>query len=333
ISSDPDAGGSILDVKLFYRLVGGGDFDSLTFGTTGYADEFAGDLSGFAAGSYEYYLRTRDNSGQAVYLPATAPAELYGFDVGEFCGDALGYDDGSAEYFNYAIGDQAENMKWAVKFTPTDFPFVLCGVSFAAARTVPTTEHMPVTVEILLDAGGVPGTSVWEEASGSIGNVIGGFSETTYFADVLVRDAGSVLILNSDFYVALRNADPTKNEAFGRDTDTPQAHMSYFYDDCDAAWYSEDDTGLSDNAYPGNRMIRVYGYSLLPPDLVVSRSGDDIRLDWSDTGAASYEIYSALDADGPFTTLEGTEAGTTFFDDNAVIDGEIKFYQVISVSH
>ncbi|MBU0691731.1 S8 family serine peptidase, partial [bacterium] len=128
ISSDPDAGGSILDVKLFYRLAGGGDFDSMTFGTTGYDDEFAGDLSGFAAGSYEYYLRTRDNSGLAVYVPETAPAELYGFDVGEFCGNALGYDDGSAEYFNYAIGDQAENMKWAVKFTPTDFPFVLCGV-------------------------------------------------------------------------------------------------------------------------------------------------------------------------------------------------------------
>lgn len=333
ISSDPDVGGAIMDVKLFYRLAGGGSFDSMALTTTGYANEFAADLSGFGSGSYEYYLRTRDNTGLAVYDPETAPAELYGFDAGEFCGNALGYDDGSAEYFNYAIGEQAENMRWAVKFTPTSFPFILCGVSFAAARTIPTTEHTPVTVEIMTDAGGVPGTTIWTETSGSIGNVIGGFSATTYFADVLVRDGGSVLTLNSDFYVSLRNADPTKNEAFGRDTDTPQAHMSYFYDDCDATWYSEDDTGLSNNAYPGNRMIRVYGYSLVPPELVISRSGNDIRLDWANTSAASYEIYSALDSDGPFTTLEGTETDTTFFDTDAVVSGEIKFYQVISVSH
>jgi fibronectin type 3 domain-containing protein len=330
---DPEAL-PLANVKMFFRIAETVSFDSLTLTATGNPNEFAASLSAFAAGTFEYYLRARDSGGATDYVPATAPSTYYTFDVGVFCGSVLTYDDGSAEAFNYATNDLTEEMLWAVKFTPAQFPFVLCGASFAAARTIPDTVHTPVEVTVMLANGvdGYPGDIIWQGTTGSIGNVIGGFGETTYFADVLIRDAGAVLSIESDFYIALNNIDPLKSEAFGRDTDLPNLHVSYFYDACDEQWYSEDDA-VSTNAYPGNRMIRAYGYSLVPPELVISRSSENIRLDWSNTGAASYEVYSSLDSAGPFTVLEGTTTDTTLVDMNAVTDSELKFYQVLSVSH
>jgi len=55
--------------------------------------------------------------------------------------------------------------------------------------------------------------------------------------------------------------------------------------------------------------------------------GNDIRLTWHGTSAHHYRIYSAPTADGPFDTLEGSTAGTTFNDIGAANDS-VKFYIV-----
>ena len=56
-------------------------------------------------------------------------------------------------------------------------------------------------------------------------------------------------------------------------------------------------------------------------------SGNDIRLSWQSTGAPYYRIYSAGTLSGPYTTLEGSTAGTVFLDAGAAAE-PLKFYVV-----
>ena len=64
-----------------------------------------------------------------------------------------------------------------------------------------------------------------------------------------------------------------------------------------------------------------------PTRLTAYRIGNDIRLRWRSTGAPYYRIYSAASVDGPFDTLEGTTASTTFLDLDTANE-PIKFYIV-----
>ncbi len=65
--------------KLFYRLVGAMNYDSLSLVATGNADEFSVTTPALAAGKYKYYLRSSDTSSLSRWLPASG---AYRFDVG-----------------------------------------------------------------------------------------------------------------------------------------------------------------------------------------------------------------------------------------------------------
>ena len=67
--------------------------------------------------------------------------------------------------------------------------------------------------------------------------------------------------------------------------------------------------------------------SLVPPQVVIHRSGNDIVLNWASTGAPYYKVYTAATPQGPFTTLLGTTSGTAFTDVNP-LGTLVKFYQV-----
>ncbi len=69
---------------------------------------------------------------------------------------------------------------------------------------------------------------------------------------------------------------------------------------------------------------------LTPPNVVVQRIGNDIRLNWTNTNAPAYKVYSSTNPDGPFTTLEESTADTLFVD--ADITELVKFYIVVSSS-
>lgn len=336
VASDEETMRTILSVKMFYRQDGAGPFDSLALMPTGNPEEYSANLAFLESSDYQYYLRAIDNGDSVVYLPEDAPSEVYSFDVDELCPDELAYDDGSAETYSYCGDAAGQHFLWAVKFGPVETPYILCGARFAAARTIPDEVHMPIYVAVYLadGAGGEPGTLVWEDTTGSVGNVVGGLPAGTNWAEVVIKgDLGEMLAINeTEFYIALGNTHASMLEAYGRDTGGTLAHRSYHYDPCEDTWYNEDDTGLTENALPGNRLIRARGYSLLPPsNVVVNLNGSgEIQLWWEDTGAPQYAIYSSATSDGPFTTWEGNTSETTWIDDTIVDPDGMLFYQVVA---
>jgi hypothetical protein len=177
---------------------------------------------------------------------------------------------------------------------------------------------------------GMPGTLVTTKSVGSLGNVIGGVPiGVANWIDVVFLDAfDNPLILNGDFYVAVANPGSASYDAFLHDESSAPSGRSVVYDPCDAIWIDESDP-VHSSARNGNRMIRIGGFSLEPPAIVISRSGNDIQLNWNDLGTPYYIVYSSLDSDGPFSTLEGTVTTNSFTDVGAVAE-EIKFYIVQS---
>ena len=92
---------SVTAVKMFYRLVESELYDSLELFTTANPDEYAAGLETLDEGAYEYYVRATDGSGASAYSPSGAPGTLFSFDVAALCEAEIGYDDGSAEWFNW----------------------------------------------------------------------------------------------------------------------------------------------------------------------------------------------------------------------------------------
>jgi len=314
-----DDGGPIT-TTLFYRLVGAGSFTSLGMATTGNPNEYAATLT-VVEGAYEYFIRATDGTN-------TVNTDTLDFDV-EDCPAAIIFDDGSAEGYNWA---SETPFSWAVKYTPPAYPFLLCGFQVAVAKFNPDSSHSPITGRVLLanGVGGLPGTVVTTELSGSIGNVIGGLpAGQVAWATVSTLDGlGAPLILGGPFYVAVDNPVLDKYEAFGRDDNTASTN-SYFFDGCDSLWYSEND--LVPNAQGGQRMIRLLGQAIpAPTNLVIWANGNDAVLTWTGSGAPYYKIYSSLVTEGPFATLEGSTTATTFTDVNAIPSDATKFYVVVS---
>lgn len=306
---------------LFYRQEPAVVFDSLPLIATGNPDEFAATPT-LAPGTFDYRIRAYDTES------LTAETDTFVFQVEPSCGTTLAYDDGTAELFNWS---QQDSFAWAVRFTPPGSPFIICATELFIAASHPDSVHSQIRVQ-LLDAdgpGGQPGTVLYESLKGSLGNLVGGPSAADWVRSVLFSDEGAPLAFNGDFYVAVSNP-PGGNEAFGLDQTLVEAGRSYVYDPCDHTWLSE--AAGDSNARLGNRMIRVQGWMMLPPTVVASRSGNDVRLNWNSTGSPYYRIYSALIPGGPYSTVEGATMDTVFFDLGAIGAGSSLFYQVVSSS-
>lgn len=69
-----------------------------------------------------------------------------------------------------------------------------------------------------------------------------------------------------------------------------------------------------------------------PQGLVVSVAGDDARLDWRPVEAATYEVFSSLNSDGPFETFVGATSDTFLLDIGAFTDNDEKFYVVKAIA-
>jgi hypothetical protein len=310
-------------VRLFWQSVGAGAFDSTGMTGTGNPDEYSAMVSLPDAGKYEYYIKAL---GSAQQVTETA---VYDFDLYPFCGAEFSYDDGGAERYNWA-GDT--RFRWAVRFTPESTPYILCGAWFSVSRMRPDWSHQCVRIEVFDSdgPGGFPGTLLFRDTTGSVGNVIGGLLPgQTHWAGAHLRDGLSEpLVFYGDFYIAVGNPDSANYEAFSRDTTGVVSGRSYLYDGCQEQWYLESD--LWENCKNGNRLIRAVGYYQEPPVLVVMRSGDDAALSWNPSGSPYYRVYSDMTLLGGFGTFEGSTSDTSFVDVNAIADGVIKFYQVTS---
>lgn len=77
-------------------------------------------------------------------------------------------------------------------------------------------------------------------------------------------------------------------------------------------------------------MIRVIGWPLFPPTVVITASGNDIILNWQPTGAPNYLVYRSTSPTGPFDTPIAQTADTTFVDSNVIQSLGSAFYLVRS---
>ncbi|MBK6765087.1 MAG: hypothetical protein IPG71_01905 [bacterium] len=76
--------------------------------------------------------------------------------------------------------------------------------------------------------------------------------------------------------------------------------------------------------------VEVYSLDVTaaaPVALTIQVTGSDVTLRWADAGYQTYFIYSALDAEGPFATLEGTSMTNSFTISNGTASAR-KFYYV-----
>ena len=310
------------DTELHFKEVDSPTFSDITMSQTVNPEEYSA-TQYFPEGSYEYYISAVDSFMQIVYT------DTFQFDVG-LCGTAIIYDDGLPEGYNWANETEFE---WAVKVEPANYPFILCGATVAVAASHPGVTHSPFQVRVL-DSDGVdnfPGTELWNELTGSIGNVIGGIQPgTVHWAEIVIGNGGTPLTLEQPFYIAVSNPEWRKYEAFGRDDSSPGVN-SYFFDGCEMQWYSE--TAEHQNATGGTRMIRPIGYSLPDPNgLTIQRSGSDIVLRWNDVGAPAYRVMRSASSHGEFLEFVGSTTETTITDTGILQTNGIMYYKVFSVS-
>ncbi len=307
--------------RAYYRTVGGGAYDSISFIPTGNPDEYSAVIPAAVSGHYEYFVMAVDPQGLSDRVP---DAGHLTFDIGDVCVPWISYDDGSAENYNWVNGP---GFKWAVYYDPGSYPFNLCAAQYAVNPTAPTNLKGPVVVHVQLADGpaGTPGTTVASDTTGSV-NSIGGLPAGAAWTDIVF---GNVPVAGP-FYLVLENLEPRDCPvAFALDTQAP-AGNSYFYDECDESWYNE--SSATENARLGNRMIRVSGFNFEAPVITIQSSGSDIVLRWTSTGAPYYKIFSATNSNGPYDTFVASTSGTSYTHTGIVPTAAQNFYIVVSSS-
>ncbi len=96
--------------------------------------------------------------------------------------------------------------------------------------------------------------------------------------------------------------------------------------------FGTDSSGIREGWYIDDVLVTAFGSDVLLPvlDLVISVVGSDLELTWTDTGAPMYRVYSDIDTDGAFTTIEGTSVTNSFTVENGFAVDYRKFYIVKS---
>lgn len=273
----------------------------------------------FVEGFYRYYLEVTDAED------LVSRTDTHSFRVFPECGVVTDYDDGSAESYQWSPDT---GFLWATRFTPPATPFVLCAADFAASVRKPDTLHSQARV-LLLDAngiGGFPGDTLGQFTAGVLPNPITGvYGQSPGWGHVVLIDPDlSAITVTGDFFVGVSAC----STAFGLDSSGAGLARSLVWDPCEEAWLPED--GLHPSTRSGLRMIRVIGWPLFPPTVVITASGNDIILNWQPTGAPNYLVYRSTSPTGPFDTPIAQTADTTFVDSNVIQSLGSAFYLVRS---
>jgi len=274
----------------------------------------------FPIGFYEYYLRVTDSGN------LTARTDTFELAIQADCPTTISHDDGTAESYQWSAEG---GMAWAVKFTPTAVPFVLCAADYAVSVRKPDSLHGLVTVHVLNanGIGGLPGDTLGIFNSGTLPNLITGSAGASpgWGRCILQDSGGQPLVVNGDFYLAVSEA----STAFALDASPEEVSgRSYVWDSCEALWYIED--GANSNSRLGDRMIRAKGLTLQPPTVVISASGNDAVLRWTPTGASQYMVYRATLPEGPFVTQVAQVSDTSWTDVGVISSLGQAFYIVKS---
>jgi hypothetical protein len=205
-------------------------------------------------------------------------------------------------------------------------PYVLCEAEYALSARKPDSTHGLMSVYVFDSNGptGLPGDTLGLFASGTLPNTLSGDAGAIpgTGSTVLRNDGEPVTMVMGDFYIGISQT----STAFGLDEDGAALGRSLLWDACDMDWFPED--GTHPNTRQGNRVIKVKGYGLVPPEIVIFPSGNNAVLLWSDTGAPAYTIYRSTVSGGPFDTSVGTTSDTTWTDAGILLTFGEAFYVV-----
>jgi hypothetical protein len=273
----------------------------------------------FADGFYDYFIRVRDAGN------LSASTDTFNLRVQSACGNALFYDDGEADSYQWSPD---QGFMWAVKFTPPGTPYVLCDALYALSVRKPDSTLGSITVRVLASdgLGGMPGTLLRELNVGAVPNWLSGSAGVSpAWGRCVLRESGqAALTVSSDFYVAVL----AESTAVALDSDLPQGR-SFVFDPCEGGWFPED--GVAASTRLGDRMIRVEGWVATPPQITIIRSGSDVQLRWTDVGAPFYQVSRANDVNGAYTVILAQTADTAYADPGAVPAFGQAFYYVAPI--
>lgn len=273
----------------------------------------------FDAGYYDYFIRVTDAGN------LTSTTDTLRLRVADECGVLISYDDSTPESYQWS---PTEGFAWAVRFTPPSTPFVLCAADYAVSKLRPDTLHSPMVVRVL-DAngiGGLPGDTLASFSSGVLPNPLSGQYGTSpgWGQTVLHESDTGLVVVYGDFYVSVSG----DSVAWGLDSNGVAVQRSVVWDPCELSWLPE--YGLAPTSRAGQRMIRVIGWPLLPPVLVISTSGSDAILRWESTGAPHYVIYRSANPQGPFDVPLAVVSETSYTDPGVIGSLGMAFYVVRS---
>jgi hypothetical protein len=204
-----------------------------------YCIEFTSFLSG--AGSYSYYLTAQDAFGSSRW----PESGNYTFEVQSMSGATeLIHHDGvwnNAHYYNN-MGDMD-----AERFTPPSYPFLLTGAKVGILNGWPDYTHQQIQVRVYADdgAGGLPGTLLYDQVTGSISRDCAGFPDTTYtnHYDEVVFFPSGLTINSGTFYIAVKNPDGAVAPATeGWTLDTLGNGTTYYYNAGTSTWSLQPDS-------------------------------------------------------------------------------------------
>ncbi len=225
-------------------------FTPVAMTATGNPNEYACDLPVGAYGTVNYYIEAEDDSKGLV-----ATTDTYSFEIQEFIGLELVYDDGTVENATCWIATYEDN-RFALRFTPPAYPCTLNAVKLGISTDWPDEAHQQFLVEVYDDDGtaGAPGTLLYgPDTTGSIGNVIGGVAGLAEPQWAYVCINPPLIITDGDFYVA-KGQTTVNPECEGLDIDQDGGlyDRSWMYDYTTATW---------SEYYPGERALMIRAYT------------------------------------------------------------------------
>lgn len=206
-----DAG--VLSATLYYSM-DGNDYSNIAMDNTS-GDTWVGNIPAQPTGTTVYYyiqaIDTSPNQNEAMQPPLgpEAPFEMLIVE-----GLELAYDDGSTESW-YIVSDEWDDNKFAVRFTPSDYPVIVTG-----ARAM-VNDATPFDFSINGNTGGNPGAV--------LAGPFESFQNTGEWAVTFFPEDRWPEVTSGSFWLVFNWRESTPDSpGVGTDTDDPDSRSKWY---------------------------------------------------------------------------------------------------------
>jgi hypothetical protein len=203
----------ILSASVYYST-DGVDYSSIAMDNTS-GDIWVGNIPAQPIGTtVYYYIQAIDNSPNQneALLPPTGPSAPWEMLIVE--GLELAYDDGSVESW-YIVGDEWDDNKFAVRFTPVEYPIQVTG-----ARAM-VNDATPFDFTINANSNGQPGSV--------LAGPFESFQNTDSWAVSFFPEEQRPEVTSGSFWLVFNWREGTPDSpGVGTDTDDPDSRSSWY---------------------------------------------------------------------------------------------------------